>query len=98
MGRRRAAIVVRKRLPNIGCRAARCRQANLVGCRDLLSGQNGYDVVILSDLLHYQSSHDELVRSVSQLLGKQPGTRAYVGAGKYTSSEVSSNFLMRSGC
>jgi len=57
--------------------------------------QEGYDVVILSDLLHFRSSHDDLVKSTVDLLCKKAGSRVYVGAGKYTSPQVCQNFLQQ---
>jgi len=53
----------------------------------------GYDIVILSDLLHFHSSHDALVASLTSLLSKSQTSRAYVAAGKYTQAHVCDNFL-----
>jgi EEF1A N-terminal glycine/lysine methyltransferase len=53
----------------------------------------GYDVAILSDLLHYHYSHRDLVISLELLLKKAPTSRVYVGAGRYTSLEVCQHFL-----
>ncbi|KAI6043999.1 hypothetical protein EDC04DRAFT_501260 [Pisolithus marmoratus] len=53
----------------------------------------GYDVVIMSDLLHFHSSHDALIHSLSSLLAKTPSARVYVAAGKYTTPSVCQNFL-----
>ncbi|KAJ3747876.1 hypothetical protein DFH05DRAFT_860335 [Lentinula detonsa] len=55
----------------------------------------GFDIVILSDLLHFQTSHDVLVRSLSLLLAKTVDARVYVAAGKYTLSDVCSSFLLK---
>ncbi|KAJ3747870.1 hypothetical protein DFH05DRAFT_1393529 [Lentinula detonsa] len=55
----------------------------------------GFDIVILSDLLHFQTSHDVLVRSLSLLLAKTVDARVYVAAGKYTLSDVCSSFLQK---
>ncbi|KAL4067034.1 hypothetical protein V8B97DRAFT_1979216 [Scleroderma yunnanense] len=53
----------------------------------------GYDIVIMSDLLHFHSSHDALLHSLSLLLAKTPCARVYVAAGKYTALHVCQNFL-----
>ncbi|KAJ3732918.1 hypothetical protein DFJ43DRAFT_1070248 [Lentinula guzmanii] len=55
----------------------------------------GFDIVILSDLLHFQTSHDVLVTSLSLLLAKTVDARVYVAAGKYTLSDVCSSFLQK---
>ncbi|KAF9256612.1 hypothetical protein L218DRAFT_881357, partial [Marasmius fiardii PR-910] len=56
--------------------------------------QNGFDIVILSDLLHFHSSHDVLVKSLSLLLSKSsPKAKAYIAAGKYTQPHVCDNFV-----
>jgi len=49
-------------------------------CRSLLpTGSNpGYDIVILSDLLHFHDSHDALVLSMKLLLSKTPDSIAYI--------------------
>lgn len=56
-------------------------------------GSRGYDVVIMSDLLHFHSSHDALIHSLSSLLAKTPSARVYVAAGTYTTRAVCENFL-----
>ncbi|KAG9005495.1 hypothetical protein FRB94_001500 [Tulasnella sp. JGI-2019a] len=61
--------------------------------RSILQGRSGYDIVILSDLLHFRSSHDDLIMSMTALLGKEASARAYIAAGKYTPPEVCQNFL-----
>ncbi|KAK2461208.1 hypothetical protein APHAL10511_006735 [Amanita phalloides] len=48
-----------------------------------------FDIVILSDLLHFHDSHAALVESVSMLLSKDPDSRA----GKYTGDNVCSQFV-----
>jgi nicotinamide N-methyltransferase len=53
----------------------------------------GYDIVILSDLLHFHSCHDVLMASLKSLLAKRGNARGYVAAGKYTSSHVCDHFL-----
>ncbi|KAF4618678.1 hypothetical protein D9613_009855 [Agrocybe pediades] len=55
----------------------------------------GYDVVILSDLLHFFNSHDALVSSIQMLLAKNKDARTFVGAGNYTHAEVCDNFLQK---
>ncbi|KAH9833161.1 uncharacterized protein C8Q71DRAFT_860441 [Rhodofomes roseus] len=44
----------------------------------------GFDVVILSDLLHFDAAHAALLASLAALLRRAPSARAYVAAGKYT--------------
>ncbi|KAH9933819.1 uncharacterized protein B0H18DRAFT_1207967 [Fomitopsis serialis] len=44
----------------------------------------GFDVVILSDLLHFDGSHGVLLAALAALLRRSPTARAYVAAGKYT--------------
>ncbi|KAJ3849634.1 hypothetical protein EV368DRAFT_46900 [Lentinula lateritia] len=55
----------------------------------------GFDIVILSDLLHFDASHDALVKSLSLLLAKTVDARVYVAAGKYTLPNVVSSFLQK---
>ncbi|KAK1219706.1 hypothetical protein PQX77_017567 [Marasmius sp. AFHP31] len=57
------------------------------------SNGDGFDIVILSDLLHFHSSHTVLVKSLSLLLTKSPDARAYIAAGKYTQAHVCDNFV-----
>lgn len=47
----------------------------------------------MSDLLHFYSSHDALLRSFSQLLAKTPSARGYVAVGKYTALHGCETFL-----
>ncbi|KIJ62180.1 hypothetical protein HYDPIDRAFT_115051 [Hydnomerulius pinastri MD-312] len=54
----------------------------------------GYDMVIMSDLLHFRTSHDVLVLALKTLLAKSPKARVYVAAGKYTAPHVCDNFLI----
>ena len=53
----------------------------------------GYDAVIMSDLLHFDRSHDVLARSLASLLRRDAAARAYVAAGKYTKPHVCDNFV-----
>ncbi|KAG7091957.1 hypothetical protein E1B28_008346 [Marasmius oreades] len=55
--------------------------------------QDGFDIVILSDLLHFNSSHNALVKSLSLLLSKSSHSVAYIAAGKYTYPHVCENFI-----
>lgn len=55
--------------------------------------QDGYDVVILSDLLHFHNSHPALLSSLTSLLARTPSARSYVAAGTYTPPHVCSNFV-----
>ena len=54
---------------------------------------DGADVVIMSDLLHFDSSHDVLLQSLMLLLRKSPSARAYIAAGKYTPPQVCDHFV-----
>ncbi|KAF9653658.1 hypothetical protein BDM02DRAFT_3107617 [Thelephora ganbajun] len=53
----------------------------------------GFDIVIMSDLLHFDSSHTALVDSLTALLSKSGGSRLYVAAGKYTKQDVCDRFI-----
>ncbi|KAK0238034.1 hypothetical protein EDD85DRAFT_832713 [Armillaria nabsnona] len=53
----------------------------------------GYDIVILSDLLHFHSSHNVLITSLKSLLRKTADSRVYIAAGRYTSPNVCDNFM-----
>ncbi|KAF8317685.1 hypothetical protein DL93DRAFT_2076800 [Clavulina sp. PMI_390] len=56
-------------------------------------GSQGYDFMILSDLLYFDASHDALVKSVELLLSRRETSRAYVGAGMYTPPAVCAKFI-----
>jgi len=49
--------------------------------------------VILSDLLHFHSSHPVLVKSLTALLSRDSSARTYVAAGNYTRPDICANFL-----
>ncbi|KIJ36365.1 hypothetical protein M422DRAFT_61190 [Sphaerobolus stellatus SS14] len=53
----------------------------------------GFDVVILSDLLYFDTSHAALAESVVALLGRHKEARVYAAAGKYTAWNVCEKFL-----
>ena len=53
----------------------------------------GFDIVIMSDLLHFDGSHAVLVASLVALLAKSGGSRVYVAAGKYTKQHVCDRFI-----
>ncbi|KAF5379052.1 hypothetical protein D9615_005990 [Tricholomella constricta] len=55
----------------------------------------GYDIVILSDLLHFRDSHDVLVASIRSLLSRSKDSRVHVSAGKYTHRDVCDNFVLK---
>ncbi|EKM57975.1 uncharacterized protein PHACADRAFT_206824 [Phanerochaete carnosa HHB-10118-sp] len=55
--------------------------------------RKGYDIVLLSDLLHFDASHDALLLSLTSLLHKSSSARTYVSAGKYTPAAVYEYFL-----
>ena len=42
----------------------------------------GYDIMILSDLLHFSTSHDALISSVQMLLAKLESARVYAGVSR----------------
>ncbi len=47
--------------------------------RDFLpDGHKGFDVVIMSDLVHFDSFHDILLDSATSLLSKSPTARLHV--------------------
>ncbi|KAF8556830.1 hypothetical protein OG21DRAFT_1506039 [Imleria badia] len=54
---------------------------------------SGYDIVIMSDLLHFDSSHGVLVLALTSLLADSSQARVYVAAGNYTAPHVCDNFL-----
>jgi len=55
--------------------------------------QSGYNAVILSDLLHFDRSHDGLIHSLCALLCRSSDSRTYVAAGKYTLPHVCESFV-----
>ncbi|GLB42338.1 putative lysine methyltransferase [Lyophyllum shimeji] len=55
----------------------------------------GYDVMILSDLLHFHASHDVLIASIESLLRRSKDARVHVSAGKYTHRNVCDEFLLK---
>ena len=57
--------------------------------------REGYDIVIMSDLLHFDQSHDVLIHSLTKLLSKTRDARGWVGAGVYTRPEHCRSFLRR---
>ncbi|KAF8889582.1 hypothetical protein BD779DRAFT_1519948 [Infundibulicybe gibba] len=57
----------------------------------------GFDVVILSDLLHFHDCHDILISSVTTLLARSKASRVHVAAGRYTHSHVCEDFLSKAG-
>lgn len=54
---------------------------------------NGYDVLILSDLLHFDSSHSDILLTIVKTLARSPQARVYVAAGLYTREPVREAFL-----
>ncbi|KAF8174073.1 hypothetical protein BJ912DRAFT_1077728 [Pholiota molesta] len=68
---------------------------NLLQPTDSTKSMAGYEIVILSDLLHFFDSHDVLVSSIEKLLVKREDARVYVGAGNYTHAHVCDNFLQK---
>lgn len=59
------------------------------------TARDGYDVMILSDLLHFSDSHDALIKSMSALLRKSAKSVVHIAAGKYTKPHVCESFLER---
>ncbi|EKM76738.1 hypothetical protein AGABI1DRAFT_131032 [Agaricus bisporus var. burnettii JB137-S8] len=57
--------------------------------------KTGYDTMILSDLVHLDSFHDILLKSISLLLSKTETARLHVAAGKYTQPHVCDMFLTK---
>ncbi|PFH50601.1 hypothetical protein AMATHDRAFT_144739 [Amanita thiersii Skay4041] len=55
---------------------------------------DGFDIIILSDLLHFDTSHGALMRSLDMLLSKLPNARMYIAAGRYTTDAVCAQFLL----
>ncbi|KAG8701384.1 hypothetical protein FRC09_005397 [Ceratobasidium sp. 395] len=53
----------------------------------------GYDTLILSDLLHFDSSHSDILSTVTQTLSRSPDARIYVAAGLYTREPIRDSFL-----
>ncbi|KAI0332841.1 hypothetical protein GY45DRAFT_1432824 [Cubamyces sp. BRFM 1775] len=52
-----------------------------------------FDIVVMSDLLHFDGSHNVLLKSLLSLLRRHPSARAYVAAGKYTLPHVCEHFV-----
>ncbi|EIN08522.1 hypothetical protein PUNSTDRAFT_134901 [Punctularia strigosozonata HHB-11173 SS5] len=57
------------------------------------AAESGYDIVILSDLLHFDSCHHILLKSLLALLAKRPASRIYCAAGRYTPPHVCDAWL-----
>jgi nicotinamide N-methyltransferase len=53
-------------------------------------------VLILSDLLHFDSFHDQLVKSITSSLKRSPDSRVHIAAGVYTKPDVCDSFLAKS--
>lgn len=75
--------------------AASHRQAtpNAARTGDSISKSKGFNVMILSDLLYFDRSHDDLIQSIQDLLARDSEARVYVAAGKYTPETVCQSFL-----
>ncbi len=71
--------------------------ADVCACRSILpeGRSDGYDILILSDLLHFDRSHDVLISSMTSLLRRSTDSRAYIAAGSYTRPEVRDTFLRK---
>lgn len=55
--------------------------------------QKGYEVMILSDLLHFDNCHDLLVTSITSLLKRSQDSHVHVSAGVYTKPHVCETFV-----
>jgi len=53
----------------------------------------GFDVLILSDLLHFTSSHSTLLWCITTFLAPVPASRVHVAVGKYTKLADCQRFL-----
>ncbi|CAE6420171.1 unnamed protein product [Rhizoctonia solani] len=53
----------------------------------------GYDVLILSDLLHFDSSHSDILSTITRTLKRSPDAWVYLAAGLYTHKSVREAFL-----
>ncbi|CAE6424480.1 unnamed protein product [Rhizoctonia solani] len=53
----------------------------------------GYDVLVLSDLLHFDSSHSDILSTVTRTLKRSPDAWVYLAAGLYTHKSVREAFL-----
>ncbi|TDL25154.1 hypothetical protein BD410DRAFT_837394 [Rickenella mellea] len=101
LGNLRANMEANKHLVASGCTVL-CRGyewgADMSTLLELLPSpttRGGYDVVILSDLLHFHDSHPVLVASLTSLLARNPSSRAYIAAGTYTAPHVCADFLRK---
>ncbi|CUA73787.1 hypothetical protein RSOLAG22IIIB_01304 [Rhizoctonia solani] len=54
---------------------------------------DGYDVLILSDLLHFDSSHADILSAVAKTFKRSADARIYLAAGLYTHESVRHAFL-----
>jgi len=54
-------------------------------------------MVVMSDLLYFDSAHDKLIQSIELLLAKRKEARLFVGAGKYTPRHICESFLEKGG-
>ncbi|KAI0066903.1 hypothetical protein BV25DRAFT_1912251 [Artomyces pyxidatus] len=61
--------------------------------RLLALAPRGYDIVVLSDLLHFDRAHGELLDAIGALLARREGARVVVAAGVYTRAEFCRSFL-----
>lgn len=61
----------------------------------LPAGSKGFDILILSDLLHFSSSRDDLLNTIASLLNRSSHSQVHVAAGKYTVPDVCRNFLTK---
>ncbi|KAG9127692.1 hypothetical protein FRC07_010765 [Ceratobasidium sp. 392] len=67
---------------------------NVTSLLSLLPSANlDYDTLILSDLLHFDSSHSDILSTVTQTLSRSPDARIYVAAGLYTREPIRNAFL-----
>ncbi|KAL5522534.1 hypothetical protein ACEPAG_8550 [Sanghuangporus baumii] len=57
------------------------------------ASSSGFDIAILSDLLHFHNSHPAILASLTSLLARTSSARAYIASGTYTPAHVCANFL-----
>lgn len=57
------------------------------------ASNSGFDIALLSDLLHFHNSHAAILTSLTSLLARTSSARAYIASGTYTPPHVCANFL-----
>ena len=93
MGPRHSSSLVRSNRQSPAVDSISFLYRDILKQSDACAIREAFDVVIMSDLLHFDRSHDVLIRSLTSLLQKDPTSRAYVAAGKYTQAHVCDHFV-----